>query len=268
MHIGIVGMGTVGSALAHGFDKVGHRVSVHDKKLATSIEAILDADIAYVCVDTPSAEDGACDTTAVRSVADELAAHGFAGIVALKSTVTPGTTVGLQRKHPRCRFAHVPEFLRERTALSDFVDNHDVCIVGADSEEDFAQIKKSHGSLPDAFRHVTPTEAELAKYFGNVYNAMLVTFANGFYEICQHYDADYTTIKDSMVLRRHIHDKYLTCNRNMRGFGGACLPKDIRAIASLSRKLGLDVQMFDAILSDNDKYVDDCSQPPAGSPED
>ena len=257
MHIGIVGMGIVGSALAHGFDRVGHRVSVHDRKLATSIRDILDADIAYVCVDTPSAPDGTCDTTAVHSVAGELAANGFSGIVAVKSTVTPGTTAGLQRKHPRCRFAHVPEFLRERTAVSDFVDNHDVCIVGTDSTEDFAQIKQSHGSLPNAFRHVTPTEAELAKYFGNVYNAMLITFANNFYEICQKYDADYTTIKDSLVLRRYIYDKYLACNVNLRGFGGPCLPKDTRAIAKLCAELGLDVQMFDAILADNGKYVSD-----------
>ena len=262
MHIGIVGMGTVGSALAHGFNKLGHRVSVHDKKLATSIRDVLDADIVYVCVETPSAEDGACDTTAVHSVADELAASGFAGIVALKSTVTPGTTAGLQRKHPQCRFAHVPEFLRERAAVSDFVDNHDVCIVGVDSEEDFAHIKESHGSLPEAFRHVTPTEAELAKYFGNVYNAMLITFANNFYEICRKVGADYATIKDSMVLRRHIHDKYLTCNQNLRGFGGACLPKDTRAIASLSKELGLDVRMFDAILSDNANYLGNCADRP------
>lgn len=255
MHIGIVGMGIVGSALAHGFDRVGHRVSVHDRKLATGIRDILDADIAYVCVDTPSAPDGTCDTTAVHSVAGELAANGFSGIVAVKSTVTPGTTAGLQRKHPRCRFAHVPEFLRERTAVSDFVDNHDVCIVGTDSTEDFAQIKQSHGSLPNAFRHVTPTEAELAKYFGNVYNAMLITFANNFYEISQKLGVDYAAVKDSMVLRHHIHDKYLDCNQNLRGFGGACLPKDTLALERFCRALDLDVRLFDAILADNAKYI-------------
>ena len=91
MHIGIVGLGIVGSALAHGFDRVGHRVSVHDRKLATSITDVLDADIAYVCVDTPSAEDGACDTTAVHSVAGELAAKDFAGIVAVRSRRNSGT---------------------------------------------------------------------------------------------------------------------------------------------------------------------------------
>lgn len=254
MQIGIIGMGNVGSALHHGFEKLGHELSVHDKKLATSIDAVLGAEIAYVCVDTPCTADGACNTDSVHQVADELAAHDFEGIVALKSTVTPGTTAALQRKHAPVRFAHVPEFLRERVAYSDFTDNHDVCIIGTDSADDYRRIKASHGKLPKKFRHLSPTEAELAKYFGNVYNAMLVTFANNFYEICGKFGADYTAIKESMVQRRHIHDKYLDCNRNLRGFGGACLPKDTRALATLCKDLGVDIEMFDAIMADNAKY--------------
>lgn len=255
MHIGIIGMGNVGRALHHGFEKLGHTLSVHDKQLPSSVDAVLGAEIVYVCVDTPSTETGACDTKAVHLVAEELAGRNFAGIIALKSTVTPGTTAALQQRHPEQRFAHVPEFLRERVAFSDFTDNHDVCIIGTDSDDDYERIKASHGRLPKAFRRLTPTEAELAKYFGNVYNAMLVTFANNFYEICGQFEADYTAIKDSMVQRQHIYDKYLDCNRNLRGFGGACLPKDTRALARLCADLGMDIDMFDAILADNGKYV-------------
>ena len=254
MNIGIVGMGNVGRAVFHGFEKLGHTLSFHDKELATGIAAVIDGEIVYVCVDTPCGKDGSCDTEAVHLVADDLAARDFGGIIALKSTVTPGTTVALQRKHPAQRFAHVPEFLRERVAFSDFTDNHDVCIIGTDSTEDFRHIKASHGHLPKTFRHLSPTEAELAKYFGNVYNAMLITFANNFYEICGNFGADYTAIKNSMVQHRHIYDKYLDCNRNLRGFGGACLPKDTRALATLCGKLDLGIELFDAILADNAKH--------------
>ena len=247
-------MGNVGRALHHGFEQLGHALSCHDKKLATSIDAVLGADIVYVCVDTPSMENGSCDTSAVHLVAEELATRSFGGIIAVKSTVTPGTTAALQRRHPGQRFAHVPEFLRERMALSDFTDNHDVCIIGTDSADDFRRIKASHGHLPETFRHLSPTEAELAKYFGNVYNAMLVTFANNFYELCRKFGADYAAIKDSMVQRRHIYDKYLDCNPDLRGFGGSCLPKDARALAALCRDLGLDIELFNAILADNAKY--------------
>ena len=254
MRIGIIGMGTVGRAVAYAFERIGHTVSVHDKQLATRIEDVLAAQIVYVCVDTPAAEDGSCNTSAVLSVAAELAALGYPGIVAVKSTVAPGTTAALQRRHPGCRFAHVPEFLREHAAIDDFVENHDVCIVGTDSKEDFRLIRESHGALPHAFRHLAPTEAEIAKYFGNFYNALLITFANGFYEICRKLGADYTEVKNSMVLRSYIHDKYLDCNENLRGFGGVCLPKDVRALASLCRELGLDARMFDAVLADNAQY--------------
>lgn len=254
MHIGIVGMGTVGRALHHGFEQLGHDLSVHDKKLATRIDAVLDAEIVYVCVDTPGKKDGSCDTEAVHLVAAELAACDFGGIVAVKSTVTPGTTAALQHQHPGQRFAHVPEFLRERLADSDFTDNHDVCIIGTDSAADYRRIKASHGRLPKTFRRLSPTEAELAKYFGNVYNAMLVTFANNFYEICAKFGADYAAMKESMVQRHHIYDKYLDCNRDLRGFGGACLPKDTRALATLCAELDMDIEMFNAILADNAKY--------------
>ena len=255
LRVGVVGMGTVGRAVAHGFETLGHEVSVHDRKLATRIEQVLAAAVVYVCVDTPAAVDGSCDTSAVQAVAEELAALDYAGVVAVKSTVTPGTTAALQRRHPRQRFAHVPEFLREHAAAADFVDRHDVCIIGTDSKEDYRLVKRCHGALPRAFRHVTPTEAEVAKYFGNFYNAVLITFANGFYEICRRLDADYTQVKDSMVLRSYIHDRYLDCNENLRGFGGACLPKDARALVSLCRELGVDARLFDAVLADNARYT-------------
>lgn len=254
MRVGIVGLGNVGRALLHGFEKLGHELTVHDKKLATSIRSVLAAEVVYVCVDTPAAENGTCDTRAVRLVADELAVEDFGGIVAIKSTVTPGTTAALQRRHPKCRFAHVPEFLRQRVAVSDFTDNHDVCIIGTDSDADFLRIKASHGHFPKAFRWVTPTEAELAKYFGNAYNAMLVTFANNFYELCGKFDADYGAVKESMVLRQHIYDRYLDCSPDLRGFAGACLPKDMVALATLCGELGMDIEMFKAILADNAKY--------------
>ncbi len=254
MYIGIVGLGVVGSAILHGFQKLGHDVSVHDVMLQTSIQNVLSAQIVYVCVPTPSAEDGSCDTEMVRFVVGELTSKDFGGIIAIKSTVEPGTTASLQRKYPQHRFAHVPEFLRERAAISDFVDNHDVCIIGTDSVEDYELIKASHRYFPKAFYRLTPTEAELAKYFSNVYNAALITFANNFYEICQELGTDSTRIKNSMVLREHIYDKYLDYNWNLRGFGGACLPKDTNALRSFCKKLNLDTCLFDAIMEDNARH--------------
>ena len=254
MRIGIIGIGVVGSALRDGFLKLGHKVVVHDTKLRTNIETVLGTQVVYLCLPTPSLEDGSCNTTIVKSVVAQLAALEYQGIVVIKSTVSPGTTKSFQQQYPQIEIACVPEFLRERVALPDFIENQSVCIIGTDSLDTYEIIKSSHGSLPKKFRRVEPIEAELTKYFCNVYNAMHITFANNFYEVCQKLEADYDQIKGSVVLHAHIHDKYLDCNENLRGFGGNCLPKDTRALVHIVKHLGMDVRLFESILEDNAKY--------------
>jgi UDPglucose 6-dehydrogenase len=148
----------------------------------------------------------------------------------------------------------VPEFLRERAAISDFTDNHDICIIGTDDAEVYEKVKESHGYFPQKFIQLSPTEAEISKYFNNVYNATLITFANAFYELCQVKGADYTKIKSAMVQREHISNKYLDCNENLRGFGGMCLPKDTSAISALMKDIGLPITLFEAVVNDNKNY--------------
>ena len=72
MKIGIIGLGVIGSACKYGFEKLGHVVSCHDIKLNTSIESILNTEICYICVPTPSTEDGSCDVSIVEKVVSEL----------------------------------------------------------------------------------------------------------------------------------------------------------------------------------------------------
>lgn len=255
MKIGIVGLGIVGSAVKYGFEKLGHRMVGHDIKDDSRLEDVLDCEIVYLCLPTPQGPDGNCDTSVLEDVAEELLDdRGYDGIVAVKSTVTPGTTVKLQKKFDNDRICHVPEFLRERAAIIDFTDNHDVCIIGTESDEVFEKVKESHGYYPQKFIKLSPTEAEISKYFNNVYNATLITFANAFYELCQVKGADYSKVKNAMVQRDHIYNKYLDCNDNLRGFGGMCLPKDTAAISALVKQLGLPIDLFQAIVDDNKRY--------------
>ena len=254
MKIGIVGLGVVGSAIKYGFDKLGHEVSYHDIMLSNSLEDVLDTQICYICVPTPSNDDGSCDVSVVGQVVDDLNNLKYEGVVAIKSTVTPGTTVSFQEKYPNLIICFVPEFLRERSAEADFVENHDLCIIGTKSYTVFNVVKESHGKYPKNFRKLTPTEAELAKYFNNTFNATLVTFANSFYEICKELGAKYNYVKDCLTVIDHIPDKYLDCNKSFRGFGGMCLPKDTRALNALCKEKDLDVQFFDMLLSENEKY--------------
>jgi len=254
MKIGIIGLGIVGSAIKYGFAKLGHEVLEHDVRLGTSISAVLPSEIVFICVPSPSAPSGECDTSIVEEVVRDLCDAGYSGVIAVKSTVTPGTTRTLIARHRNERICFVPEFLRERCAVADFVEKHDLCVIGTEHAEVFAKVRAAHGKLPKQVVQLAPTEAELVKYFNNIYNATLVVFANSMYEVCKAVGADYSAVKDAVVQREHINDIYLDCNESFRGFGGMCLPKDTKAIAHLAAKLGTRTEFFSHLLSENAKF--------------
>lgn len=274
MKIGIVGSeGVVGSACKFGFEKNGHEVHCHDLKIPEStIHNVMDCEVIFICVPTPSNDDGSCNTSIVENVIKEISITRkdtpysstlspkvnlpkTEQIIAIKSTVPPTTTRFMEEKYggEGLFFAMVPEFLRERCAITDFCENHDVCIVGTYHEFVFNKIKEAHGNLPQKFVRLTPIEAEFCKYFNNVYNATLITFANSFYEVCKKYGVNYTNIKNAMTNRKHIVHNYLECNKNFRGFGGVCLPKDCAALSKISE--GTKVEFFSDLLKENSKYA-------------
>ena len=256
MKIGIIGLGVVGSACRYGFENLGHQVAVHDIKLQTSITDVSDSDICYVSVPTPSNEDGSCNVDIVSSVVYDLKLINFQGIVAIKSTVKPTTTDTLA-KETGLKICFVPEFLRERCAYSDFTENHDVLAVGTNSHDVFDLVVRSHGRYPKHVTKLKPVEAELLKYYSNIFNALRIVFANEFYEICQSVGADYDEIKNTLVQRKAAHKSrnlYLNVNENLRGYGGACLPKDTAAMAAFAKEMGLDLGLFDALEEENSKF--------------
>lgn len=254
MKIGIVGIGIVGGAVKYGFEKLGHEVFIHDIKQGTTISNVLNTEICFICVPTPAKENGECDTTIPEKTISDLMNLNYSGIIVIKSTVSPGTTKRFQKQFNNNKICFVPEFLRERCAITDFTENHDVCIIGTDDEICYLKIKEAHGKYPQKFVWLNPLEAELCKYFNNNYNATLITFANSFYEVCKSLGANYTNIKNAIVNRNHITDIYLDCNDNCRGFGGVCLPKDLKAIDYVCSQNKLEVNFFKNILEENKKY--------------
>lgn len=257
MKIGIIGKGVVGGAVYDGLQQIGHCLHYYDKKdQQTSINDVLDTEIIFICVPTNSNTDGTCDTSIVESTVSELANLKYPGIVAIKSTVVPGTTQKLIDNFTDLQICFVPEFLRERSALTDFVDNHDVLIVGTENVDIYNTVVNSHIHLPKRTIQITPTEAELAKYFSNVYNSLRVTFANGMFEVCQKLDADYQQVFNASQMRSTITPEYLRCSDYLRGFAGHCLPKDSLAFSVLIRQLELDhLKLFDAIVQDNNYHI-------------
>jgi UDPglucose 6-dehydrogenase len=253
MRIGIIGLGVVGSACKQGFELQGHTVLVHDIKLNTTIDTVLDTDVVYICVSTESLPDGSLDSKQVNDCVSLLESNNYQGIVAIKSTVLPGTTSFLNQAS-EMTICFVPEFLRERCAVEDFVTNHKLLVIGTSDQTAYDTVVKSHGSLPVHTKQLTETEAEIVKYYNNIFNAVRVIFSNIMYEVCEKNNANYKHIKDAYLLREVASPDYMDCNENLRGYGGMCLPKDVEVFKKYLQELNIDVDLFDALSSDNDKF--------------
>jgi len=254
MNLGIVGIGAVGTANLKGFEYLSHTVKTHDIKLKTTIHDVADCEIVFVCVPTPSTKEGECDTSIIESVITELNDVHYKGIVAIRSTVVPGFTQSMIDKFKNLTICFVPEFLRERCAEDDFINNHKLLAIGTHDIWVYRKLVQAHGDLPLHTEHLTPNEAEVLKYFNNVYASLRVTFANVMYEICEKLDCDYTTIKNAYIKTGKATDMYLDVNPSLRGYGGMCLPKDTKALAQLMKKLNIDLNLIETIDKDNSKF--------------
>lgn len=254
MKIGIIGLGAVGSANKEGFEYLGHEIVVHDVKLDTKITDVASAEINFLCVPTPAAEDGQCDTSILESVIKDLDDINYKGIIAIRSTAVPGFTQRMIDTYKNLAICFVPEFLRERCAADDFIHNHKLLAVGTHDIWVYRKVVRAHGNLPEHTEHLTPTEAEVLKYYNNVYASLRVTFANVMFELCEKLNCDYTTIKNTYIKTGKAVDMYLDVTESLRGYGGMCLPKDTKALAALIQELDLNLDLIKTIDSDNSKF--------------
>ena len=253
MNIGIVGMGCTGSANRAGFEFIGHTVIGHDIKFSTTLDILKNTEIAFVCVPTPSYEDGGCDLSIIISVLEDFNSMNYKGIIAIRSTVIPGFTQDMINKYTNLSICFVPEFLRERCAVNDFIKNQKLLAVGTNDQYVYQQVTLAFGNLPTNTIQLTPNEAEILKYFNNSYAALRVTFANIMYELCKKFEADYTVVKNAYISTGKAGDMYLDVAPHLRGYGGKCLPKDIKALSLLIKEHSLPFDLISAINHDNDQ---------------
>jgi len=237
--IGIIGVGVVGEAVA----SVIPGALLYDRfKKIGSIEGVNEADIIFICVSTPYVAGRGCDTSAVD---DALSVIKGQKIVVIKSTVTPGTTEKMQAKYPQHAILFNPEFLRQAHAIDD-MKNPDEQVVGyTDKSKRYAQeIIDILPKSPHAFI-VKSKEAEMAKYFSNTFLALKVTFANQIFDLCQKAGIDYETVKKiAAVNPRFAFSHFDVLFDGYRGYSGACLPKDTKALIKFGDEVGADLSLL------------------------
>ncbi len=279
--IGVIGVGWVGLCTAACFAELGHdvvardilpdkveslsrgEVPMHEPGLpelvaknadrltfTTDMGEVLDrARLLFCCVDTPPTYSGDADLSRVEAVVDELGDSNEHAIV-MKSTVPVGTGRSIQRKREGLGYVSNPEFLKEGSAVDDFM-KPDRVVVGADEHsEAFAdRVAALYESLGGPIVRTDVASAEMIKLASNAFLATKISFINEIANVSEELGADVNEVARGMGLDARIGDKFLKAGL---GFGGSCFPKDVSALKQLAGNSGYAFQLLTSVIEVND----------------
>ena len=207
-------------------------------------------DIVFICVPTPQDEDGSADLTYIKAASAEIGPVLRDGaIVVNKSTVPVGTTIVVDEVIQRDDITVVshPEFLREGTAVSDFL-HPDRVVVGADNREAAEKVAALYSSIDTQVIITDAASAETIKYAANGFLAMKISFVNAVAAMCEAVGADVLDVVEGIGSDRRIGREFL---RPGPGWGGSCFPKDSHALVHVAASHGYDFSMMRGVIEVN-----------------
>jgi len=251
---GIMGVGIVGGSLRDYFEKQGREIFLYDSgKNLGSLNEVNQGDVIFICVPTPFEKERGFDLSFVERACQNIKGEK---IVVIKSTVIPGSTEKLQEKYPHHKFLFNPEFLTEATAREDM--DHPVRQILGYTKQSRAMAEDVLRILPKAkFEKIIPAkEAEMVKYFSNTWYATKVIFANQIYKLCQKIGIDYEIVRECASADKMIGPSHLDVHhKGYFGYGGKCLPKDIRALIEFADNQGVDLKLHKTVEEINNQLV-------------
>jgi UDPglucose 6-dehydrogenase len=220
-----------------------------------SYQEMANADFVFVCVPTPEKEDGSINMDILFKVIEQLSENQIKEqVIIIKSTVLPGTNKYLSEKYKSFIFMSSPEFVTEANAIDDFKNPYRM-IVGFNSkdQEKAEQLKTIYQTISTApIYGCTPIEAELAKYFSNIFLSMKVIFANQAKHISDLCDADYDKVKVMVGSDPRITHSHLNVTEK-GGYDGMCFPKDTKAFQKYCNSINYNFTLLDATIQANKK---------------
>ena len=302
LSVSIFGLGYVGSVSAACFSSMGHKVigvdvsrakvEMMDSGRTPIIEArmsemvaeahragllnattdataaVLNSEVSFVCVGTPSLKNGKLDLSHIEHVAREIGAairqKKSPHVFVLRSTVLAGTTETVvlpileKESGKKCgqdfTVCYNPEFMREGSAVGDFL-NPPYTILGASDTQHLAPLRELYKNTPGTLYETTIPVAEMVKYFSNCYHALKVGFANEMGTMCKHLGVDAHAVAKIFTsdTKLNISSAYLSPGF---AFGGSCLPKDLRAITYKAKELDLKLPLLESLMPSNAEHVD------------
>ena len=219
------------------------------------------ADVILLCVGTPSQANGNIDLSQLRRVCTEIkdliSARTKPLAVTVRSTVFPGTCEDLLAtifaQQPEVQVVSNPEFLREGTAVKDFMEPS-LLVVGGTSEDAAKKVASLYDGLPVALSLVSLRTAEMIKYACNAFHAVKIQFANEVGSVASHLGVDPEQVLATMCRDTKLNSSAAYLKPGF-AFGGSCLPKDLRAITFRASRLDLKLPMLEAVLPANDEHL-------------
>ena len=262
--IGVIGRGFVGTAVEYGFSPqtgCDAELRSYDKDPAKSTHTLDDtvnnSDVIFVSVPTPSNPDGSMHLGILKSALDAIDdVYRNNAIVLIRSTVTPGTTRALQKTYSNLPLVFNPEFLTERSAKFDFI-NQSRFILGGESKftNKIAELYKWRFGQSVPCIETNFETAEMIKYMNNCFFATKVSFMNEMKMLSDKCNVDWQTAVDGFVRDGRVGHSHLSVPGpdGKMGFGGSCFPKDIQAIISLGDVYGIEMNTLKGAWETNCK---------------
>ena len=259
MRIGIIGFGYVGQAI--GWAYKDHDLLINDPNLpgSASLNKFVDRDAIFVCVPSPSTEDGHCNSSILEETLKNLLLVTISNpevVIISKTTATPQIYKRLQEQYPN--LVHAPEFLTQANNTADYM-NARYCVLGGDYDQAVKArnvIIEGRRLTHDKHIIVSIETAALYKYMMNSYLATKVTFMNDWNKIA---DAQGVKLNDLRFIAAH-DDRIGTSHMEVPGpdghygWGGACFPKDIAAILEEGLDLGVELELLGRVEDINKKH--------------
>ncbi|MDX6637627.1 MAG: UDPglucose 6-dehydrogenase [Solirubrobacterales bacterium] len=279
--VGVVGVGWVGLVTAACFAELGNEVVALDI-LSEKIDALNRGDVPFhepgiaellernrerltfttempellgrarllfCCVDTPPTYSGDADLSRVRAVVGQLSGDGGHTLV-MKSTVPAGTGAAIRREVPDLAYVSCPEFLKEGTAVDDFL-HPDRVVVGSDpgDEKSADAVAALYQPLGGTIVRTDVASAEMIKLAANAFLATKISFINEIANVCEEVGADVTEVARGMGLDKRIGSSFLKAGL---GYGGSCFPKDVTALKMLAGNSGYHFQLLNSVIEVNE----------------
>ena len=214
--------------------------------------AVQDADVIFLCVPTPEGADGSADLSYIQAAAKTLSPLLRSGAVVVnKSTVPVGSTKVVERelKRPDISVVSNPEFLREGSAIQDFL-HPDRVVVGSDNREAALKVAALYEKVGAPVVVTDPASAETIKYAANAFLATKISYINAVAAICEGVGADINDVVLGLGYDQRIGHEFL---RPGPGWGGSCFPKDTKAMVKIAHDAGYDFGLLKGVITVNEQ---------------